>query len=133
MRYQLISQFIKFALVGLLGLVLDTALVYLGIHLFGWHPVASAVASFPLVVSFTWLLNRQFTYGHAPKGPLRQEWARFFAVCSIGFVINRGVYTALVMTIPLIYANPFIALFAGSIAGMFFNFFVSRKLVFLKG
>jgi putative flippase GtrA len=129
----LILEFFKFGIVGLLGLAVDTSVVYLAIHGFGWHPVASAIFSFPFAVTFTWVLNRHFTYGQSPKTPIRQEWARFLAVCSIGFVINRGVYTALVLTVPLIYANPFIALFAGSIAGMFFNFFVSRKWVFLRG
>lgn len=128
-----VIQFFKFGLVGFLGLAVDTAMVYLAIHGFGWNPIVSAIFSFPFAVTATWLANRSFTFRDAPRGAIHQEWLRFFLVCSIGFVINRGVYTAIVLNFPLAYEQPVIALFGGAVAGMFFNFFVSRKWVFLRG
>ncbi len=47
-----------------------------------------------------------------------------------GFVLNRGTYALLVTYVPLAAEQPVIAILAGTAAGMFVNFFLSRKLVF---
>jgi putative flippase GtrA len=48
----------------------------------------------------------------------------------LGFVLNRSTYAALVTFMPLAAKQPVIATAAGSVAGMFVNFSLSRRLVF---
>ena len=47
-----------------------------------------------------------------------------------GFAFNRGLYTLLVVNSALCRDFPVLALAAGTLAGMFANFFMSRRLVF---
>jgi putative flippase GtrA len=61
---------------------------------------------------------------------MAKQWSKFAIVCAVGLVFNRGTYTLLVSLIPLVYDYPAIGLMGGSLAGMFFNFFASKKLVF---
>ena len=78
-------------------------------------------------MTFTWVGNRLFTFRDAPKTPLARQWARFAAVCAIGLIFNRGTYSLLVETVPLVYTYPVLGLLAGTAAGMFFNFFAARR------
>jgi putative flippase GtrA len=47
-----------------------------------------------------------------------------------GFVLNRGTYAILVTFVAAAAAQPVIATASGSVAGMFVNFSLSRRLVF---
>jgi len=58
------------------------------------------------------------------------QWAKFVTVSAGGFVLNYGTYALLIATVPYVDKYPAIGVAAGSIAGMFFNFFAARKVVF---
>ena len=124
----LILQFLRFGVVGGVGFLVDTAVVYGLRGLVGLY-WAGAIA-YPVAASGNWLLNRVWTF----KGPARHaahvQWLRFLAVNLIGFVFNRGTYFAMVYAIPLCREMPVIPVAAGAIVGMFLNFGLSRKLVF---
>jgi len=126
----LVIQFFKFGIIGLLGFAVDVGVFHIGFDLLNMGKFWSPLFSFPFAVTSTWLGNRFFTFRGTHKGSAGAQWMRFVLTCSIGLVINRGTYYALVYSIPLAYHYPTLGLFGGSIAGMFFNFFVSRRLVF---
>jgi putative flippase GtrA len=126
----LIVQFLKFGTVGALGFVVDTAFLYFGIDVLKFSRIAAGLFSFPFAVTFTWFGNRNFTFPHAPREHKTQQWAKFIIVCAIGLVFNRGTYALLVSNSSLVYKYPVLGLVAGTIAGMFFNFFAARRLVF---
>jgi putative flippase GtrA len=123
-------QFLRFGIIGVLGFGVDYGFFHLGLDVLGLGHYFSAIFSFPFAVTFTWLGNRWFTFRGQGRKPVHEEWARFFAVCAIGFFLNRGTYALTVSFIPLAYAYPVLGLLAGTAAGMFFNFFFSKKLVF---
>jgi putative flippase GtrA len=54
----------------------------------------------------------------------------FLAANAVGFVINRGTYFSLIASVPVCHDKPVLAVAAGAVAGMFINFFLSRRLVF---
>ena len=54
----------------------------------------------------------------------------FLATQSAGFVINRGVFAALVTFNDVCAAYPVLAIAAGMAAGMFLNFAAARRYVF---
>jgi putative flippase GtrA len=127
-RAALLVQFLRFGTVGGLGFVVDTSVVYalrddLGLY---W----ARALSFLVVVTFTWALNRSWTFrGRGAPGLLRQ-WALFLGANSSGAALNLSTYFVLVATVPFCATNPVVAVAAGAIAGMFINFALSRQVVF---
>jgi putative flippase GtrA len=123
-------EFLRFGTVGTLGFVVDTAVLYgalaLGAGLYGGRALSYLAAA-----SVTWLLNRVWTFRHRGAGQkAHRQWAAFVVVNLGGFALNYGTYAALVAFVPLVAAHPVLGVAAGSLAGMFSNFFLSRQLVF---
>ncbi|MBV8061341.1 MAG: GtrA family protein [Alphaproteobacteria bacterium] len=125
-------QFMKFGAIGGLGFFLDVALFHLALDVFGFNHDCSALFSFPFTVTFTWFGNRVFTFRGKSQRSLRDEWSRFAAVCLVGLVLNRGTFSLLTHNVPLVYQYPVLGLMGGTCAGMFFNFFGARRIVFSK-
>ena len=123
-----LAQFIKFGTVGTAGFLVDTAIVYAlrgAIGLYG-----AGLVSYLVAATFTWAMNRTWTFRGLGSGPAHHQWARFLAVNLLGFTLNRGTYAILVTFVPLCADQPVFATAAGAIAGMFVNFGLSRALVF---
>jgi len=127
-RVALVMQFLRFGVVGGLGFVVDTAVVY---ATRGWiGNYWAAVPAYIVAASFNWLLNRLWTFRGQGSGPMHRQWTLFMATNLIGFTLNRGAYWTLISISVLCADNPVIAVAAGSLSGMFANFFLSRRLVF---
>lgn len=128
-RHQALAfEFFRFGVVGTLGWIVDTGVVYL---LRGWLGAAAAgIPSFLVSATVTWALNRAWTFRGRGTGSKLAQWARFLAANSPGMLLNRGTYEILVLTFPLVHANPILATAAGTAAGMFVNFGLARRLVF---
>jgi putative flippase GtrA len=127
-RLALLFQFGRFGLVGLVGFVADTAVVYGLRARFGLY--GAGMVSYLVAATVTWALNRAWTFRGSGQGPVHRQWAMFLIANTLGFVLNRGTYAALIAFAPLCVAYPVIAIFAGALAGMFVNFSLSRSLVF---
>ncbi|WP_284947459.1 GtrA family protein [Acidisoma cladoniae] len=121
-------QFFRFGVVGTSGFVMDTAFIYSTHHWLGL--IGAGILSFFVVATINWFINRIWTFKGLGAGPLHHQWLRFLAANGVGFVLNRGIYIALIMTVPLCVAYPVLAVAAGSIAGLGVNFNLSRRLVF---
>ena len=128
-RRKLAAQFLRFGIVGGLGFLWDTATVYSMRHVIGLS--GAAILAYFVAASMNWLVNRLWTFrGTGSAGSMWRQWGAFLAANSLGFVLNRGTVLALTHTVPLCYAYPVLALMAGTLAGMFSNFTMSRRLVF---
>lgn len=125
-----IVQFLKFGTIGFVSFFVDLAFFHVGFDLLGLGHYLSALFSFPFAATFGWIGNRLFTFRGSNAGSAHSQWMRFLTVAAFGLVLNRGTFSLLTATVPLVYAYPVIGLLAGTGAGMFFNFFFSRKLVF---
>lgn len=126
---RLVVQFGKFGLVGAVGFVVDAAVLYLGLGL-GLEFFVARVPSFLAAATTTWALNRAFTFRRADHAPLHRQWAAFVAANAVGGAVNYAVSVALEAGVPVVEAHPVLAVAAGSIAGLFFNFAASKRLVF---
>lgn len=128
-RFGVLMEFLRFGVVGTIGFVVDTAVLYaglaLGLGLYGGRAVSYLVAA-----TTTWALNRLWTFRGRGEGPAHQQWALFLLVNLVGFAMNYGTYAALIILVPLVAAHPVLGVAAGAIAGMFGNFVLSRQLVF---
>lgn len=129
-RAALAQEFLRFGLVGGIGFVVDTAVLYGAIWLGAGLYLGRAI-SYVVAATTTWALNRAWTFRHrASDRPAHAQWALFVVVNLGGFVLNYGTYALLVTFVPLVAAHPVLGVAAGSLAGMFANFFLSRRLVF---
>lgn len=126
---RLAVQFAKFGVVGVVGLLVDTAALYAGLAV-GLEFFAARIPSFFAAATVTWILNRAFTFKGAADEPLHRQWAKFIAANAFGGVVNYGVSVGLEAGVDVVAAHPFLAVAAGSVAGMFFNFAASKHLVF---
>lgn len=123
-------QFVRFIIVGFGGLIVDTITVYSLRHALGLY--GAGMVAYGTAATTTWALNRIWTFrGHGTgAGAIHTQWARFMATNFAGFVLNRGTYALLVTFLPIAAQQPIIAIAAGSVAGVFVNFNLSRRLVF---
>lgn len=124
------SAFLRFGLVGAAGFVVNEAALWVALHLLHLGKDAGWFFAFVPAVTFTWWGNRTFTFReHASTGAkaMLHEWVRFVVTNSFGAVVNLAVYELL---IHFTGADPLLALACGVLAGMVFNFILSKRLVF---
>jgi putative flippase GtrA len=127
-RLVMMAQFMRFGVVGLIGLVIDTATVYGLRHPLGLY--GAGLVAYLTSATGNWVLNRLWTFRGQGSGPAHRQWGMFMITNLVGFVLNRGTYAILVTFVAVAAAQPVIATAAGSMAGMFVNFNMSRRLVF---
>lgn len=127
-RIAALMQFLRFAIVGTTGFVVDTACVYAlraALGLYGAGMLAWVIA-----VTSNWVVNRLWTFRGQGSGPAHHQFLRYAAVNMVGFVLNRGAYAVMVTFVTAAAAEPILATAAGAVAGLFANFFLSRAMVF---
>ncbi len=128
-RHKLAAQFLRFGAVGTLGFMWDTATVYSMRHVIGL--TGAAILAYFVAASMNWLMNRLWTFrGTGSASSMLRQWGTFMAANSLGFLLNRGTVLILIDALPVFNTYPVLALVAGTFAGMFCNFTLSRRLVF---
>lgn len=128
-RSRTLLQFGRFGVVGTVGFVVDTAVLYAGLAL-GLGLYGGRAVSYLAAASATFALNRAWTFRGQGEGPVARQWALFVVLNLVGFAFNYGTYAALVATVALVAQHPVIGVAAGSLAGMMGNFLLSRRFVF---
>ena len=126
---RLAGQFLRFGVVGTGGFLVDTALLYAALAA-GAGLYGGRVLSYVGAASFTFTLNRAWTFRGARHAPAGRQWALFLLVNLIGFALNYGTYAILVALVPVVAAHPVLGVAAGSVAGLGGNFLASRRFVF---
>ncbi|MDE1149517.1 MAG: GtrA family protein [Azospirillaceae bacterium] len=133
-------EILSFAMVGVGGLLMDMAALWVAMNLLGLGPHSAGFFSYFVAASFTWWLNRTFTFRGASRRAALRQWAKFLAANAVGGVVNLATYNlivwleapafavALLPWLPTLW--PYLAKGAGSVAGLGFNFVLSRMLVF---
>lgn len=127
---KIFEQFLRFGVVGTVGFLVDST-VLLSMMALGLGPYGGRVVSYLAAASTTFALNRAWTFrGAGREQPVTAQWGRFVLLNLVGFAVNYGTYAALVATSPLVAEYPVLGVAAGSVAGMFINFGLSRRFVF---
>ena len=124
------SAFLRFALVGCLGFVVDAAVLKGALGL-GAGLLSGRLASYLAAATTTWYANRRFTFAMEVP-PSLGEWWRFLLGNAVGGLTNYGVYAVLVRSLPFFAANPVLAVAVGSLSGLVINFALSRRFVFRR-
>ncbi|MEO9654851.1 GtrA family protein [Marinomonas sp.] len=130
-------SFIRFALVGGLGFLLDLlSFVVLALLL---PPLFARALSFWVAATSNWWWNKKLTFQNHPrlstKGQLVQ-WLQFIGSSMLAFIPNWGCYLYLstltqnISIQPLLMLWPYLSLIPGVIIGMFINYAFARYWVF---
>ena len=127
------SRFLRFALVGGTGFFVNEAVLFVLLRVFAVEPYTAGVLAFAVTVTYTWLGNRILTFrdkaAHGARA-MFEEWMKFVAANTVGFVANYSVYVALITFGRSPLNSPYLALACGTLAGLLFNFTLSQRLVF---
>ncbi len=125
------SQFLRFCVAGVLGLVVDVSVLYILSPALGWY--GARVVSFTTAASTTWWLNRTFTFGPGANAvhalPIWQQYARYMVSMLGGAVLNYSAYAATLHWVHLPGAAA-LGVALGSCAGLTANYLSARHLVF---
>jgi putative flippase GtrA len=127
-----IKQFLKFALVGVIGFCVDASVLLLAVR---WLPInlyEGRIISFLAAVTVTWILNRTFTFQRPKTQSYLMEWVRFASSNAVGGLINYATYAWLIAAVVPIRHMPPVAVACGSLAGMIVNFSMMKLFVFRK-
>ena len=134
-QYLLRHSFIRFALVGAAGYVVDTGVLAWDTSVLGLDFKSGRALSIFVAMACTWLGNRYLTFrarrAHGVAGML-QEWLKFIGANGVGAVVNYGASVLLVSFAGAPFNHKFVAQACGVLAGLVFNFTLSSKLVFRR-
>ncbi len=88
---QLIAQFMKFGIVGVIAFVIDYGLMVLLTELFGVNYLVSATISFTVSVIFNYVASMRYVFRHKENMSRRREFVIFVVLSVIGLGINNGL------------------------------------------
>lgn len=130
-KYPSIAQFIKFCLVGLSGLLVDTAVLVGLVELFSLDPRAAAVFAFLTAVSWNYILNRVWTFDLGTKTTFSYSYFSFVIICVLGFGVRIGIMHLLIKYAGMGKSPLYIlASVLGILVGTIFNFLGSKYISF---
>jgi putative flippase GtrA len=135
-----LTRFLKFAVVGTIGALVDFGLLYILHPVLGLRLSVANTISFTCAVlsNFTW--NRYWTYPDSRSKPLTAQLGQFFVVNLVGWGINTAILLLLNRPLTLAAGSLLVGLgperaykigynaakaFATGVV-MFWNFFINR-------
>jgi len=134
------TRFIRFAIVGVIGAVVDFGVMNLLVNLFSAPLVVAGTISFIAAVLSNFIWNRYWTYPDSRSKPIIRQWIEFLVVNAFGLIIRVPIL-ALVGPVILVLISqlPFelpifspgvisdnLTLAIAVVIVMFWNFFVNR-------
>jgi dolichol-phosphate mannosyltransferase len=132
-RYPGIVQFIKFCLVGISGIFIDTAVLVLLVELAFFDPRLAAIFAFTAAVSWNYFFNRLWTFNYGTATKIAHTYITFIMVCMIGMGIRIGVMHLLIKYVGMGERPWYIlASLLGITAATIFNFLGSKYIVFSR-
>lgn len=134
------KRFIKFALVGLSGTIVDFSIFNLGISVFHLEPVIASVCSFSIAVVNNFIWNRVWTYPESKEIAFLPQLIKFGVISVIGLIIRTPLFAALedplIISLqksipPDFYLSPEtighnVALAIAIVVVLFWNYFANR-------
>ena len=135
------ERFLKFAVVGAFGAVVDFGSFNLLMSLLGLVPKWAQAVSFTLAIISNFIWNRFWTYPDSRSKPISRQLVTFFLVNLVGFLSRTPIFTSLqepfrnlferfsFIPIGIITADRLgdnFALGVAVVVVMFWNFFINR-------
>lgn len=87
-KKDMIMQFVRFAMVGVIGTFVNISILYLLTERYGIYYIVSAFFGFIIAATVNFILNKIWTFGEGLKTNITQKYVRFFIVSLIALTIN---------------------------------------------
>ncbi|MBL0422943.1 GtrA family protein [Ramlibacter sp. AW1] len=126
----ILPPWLRFAVVGTVGFVVDAGVLLGLIEAFGAHPVLARGISVPVAVWATWYLNRRFTF--EARGDAWGSFLRYVVVSLGGAGVNVATYAALMFSSSTFATRPLAALAVASVVALVFNYLGSKHFAFRR-
>jgi putative flippase GtrA len=139
------TRFLKFAVVGAIGAVIDFGTFNILSNVFSVEEVPASVVSFSAAVISNFLWNRYWTYPDSRSKPVTRQLVQFAIVNVIGLIIRTPLFAFLAGRLPKLFISlsffkymPFtpaiwghnVSLAIAVVVVMFWNFFINRYLTY---
>jgi dolichol-phosphate mannosyltransferase len=125
--------FVRFAAVGGAGYFVNLAALWL-VTRQGLNNYAAGAVSIFTAMIFTWVGNRYFTFAkRRARGGLKavgKEFLAFIGANLVGALVNYATYAGLLRFAGAPFNDKYAAQICGVLAGLVFNFTLSRAFVF---
>jgi Predicted membrane protein len=128
------SQFVRFCLIGALGVFIDFALTYLLKEKAKWHAYIANACGFILAASSNYVLNRVWTF-QSQNNAIGHEYLSFILIALVGLIFNTLILYLFTERIPLpfipakgklrFYVAKGIAIGLVTIWNFFMNYFIT--------
>jgi putative flippase GtrA len=89
------TRFLKFAVVGTLGAVIDFGTLNLLILAFGFSKAVANTCSFTVAVFSNFVWNRLWTFPESRDRPIAPQLVQFFLVNIGGLLLNQAIFLSL--------------------------------------
>lgn len=119
------SSFIKYALVGVVGLVVDMGLFYVFHELMQINYILSNIMSSSLAVINNFILNSIFTF--KVKDKLFYRFVSFFSIALVGMALSSGMLAVL---IDVLQMNSMVSKAISVFVVAMIQYYVNKKLTF---
>jgi putative flippase GtrA len=87
-----VSRFFRFAIVGIIGAVIDFGVFNLCVSIIKIPSVVASVISFSLAVISNFIWNRLWTYPDSRSKPIQRQIVQFVVVSVIGLLIRTPLF-----------------------------------------
>lgn len=139
------TRFLKFAMVGAIGAVVDFGIFNCLSSCFSVNKVLASVISFATAVVSNFLWNRYWTYPDSRSKSVVRQLIEFSVINIVGLVIRTPLFAFLAEKLPhffesIVFIKKFsltpaflghnVALAIAVIVVMFWNFFINRYLTY---
>ncbi|MDE1991415.1 MAG: GtrA family protein [Rhizobiaceae bacterium] len=123
------KKLFRFLIAGGIGFIVDAGVLLLLLRFTPIGPYGSRAISIPTALFATWMLNRNFTFGHSDRS-LAAEGFRYGSVGLTSALLNYFIYSSLLVSVPGL--RPIIAVILASAAATAFSFFGYSRFVFRR-
>ncbi len=89
------KRFIKFAVVGISGTIVDFTIFNVCLSIFHLPSVISSVCSFSIAVVNNFIWNRLWTYPESRENSISSQLVKFSVVSVVGLVIRTPLFAAI--------------------------------------
>lgn len=121
------ERFLRFAIVGGAGFVVDAGLLALLHHGVGVDPFTARLISITVAALTTWRLNRLVTFGASPTSQTT-EGLRYATVAALTAGFNYAVYALMLVVWPAL--APVAAAILATLAAMTFSYLGYSRFAF---
>lgn len=130
---QLIHEFAKFGVIGVIGVVITNGGYAILHDSFGTGPVTATTVATIVATALSYLGNRYWTFVHRERTGVGRETVIFFVLNGFGLAIQDAVvaFNAYALGLQHNRTAEFAALNAGIVLATFFRFWSYRKWVWL--